>query len=50
MAGGCVLDLTTAGAFTEFVLSVMVASITATQELVEGMLLEEAQLLDRQRG
>ncbi|EGZ08571.1 hypothetical protein PHYSODRAFT_549463 [Phytophthora sojae] len=50
MARGCVLDVTTAGTFTEFVLSVMVASITATQELVEGMLLEEAQQLLQQRG
>ncbi|KAG2828113.1 hypothetical protein PC116_g12906 [Phytophthora cactorum] len=45
MMRGCVLDVKTAGAFTEFVLSVMVASITATQELVESMLLEEAQQL-----
>jgi hypothetical protein len=50
MARGCALDVTTAGAFTEFVLSVMVASITATQELVEGMLVEEAQQLLHQRG
>ncbi|KAL3670585.1 hypothetical protein V7S43_003777 [Phytophthora oleae] len=50
MANGSVLDVTTAGAFTEFVLSVMVASITATQELVEGMLVDEAQQLLQQRG
>ncbi|KAG7378720.1 hypothetical protein PHYPSEUDO_009740 [Phytophthora pseudosyringae] len=50
MASGCVLNATTMGAFTEFVLSVMVASITATQELVEGMLVEEAQQLLQQRG
>ncbi|GMF27937.1 unnamed protein product [Phytophthora lilii] len=50
MARGCLLDVTTAGAFTEFVLSVMVASITATQELVEGMLLEEARQLVQRRG
>ncbi|KAJ8557031.1 hypothetical protein ON010_g8933 [Phytophthora cinnamomi] len=50
MARGCILDVATAGAFTEFVLSVMVASITATQELVEGMLVEEAQQLLEQRG
>lgn len=50
MANGCVLDVTSVGAFTEFVLSVMVASITATQELVEGMLIEEAKQLVKQRG
>ncbi|GMF36755.1 unnamed protein product [Phytophthora fragariaefolia] len=50
MANGYVLDVTTAGAYTEFVLSVMVASITATQELVEGILLEEAQQLVLQRS
>ncbi|KAK1935845.1 hypothetical protein P3T76_010539 [Phytophthora citrophthora] len=50
MTKGHVLDITTAGAFTEFVLSVMVASITATQELVEGMLVDEAQQLIQQRG
>ncbi|RLN51490.1 hypothetical protein BBJ29_009416 [Phytophthora kernoviae] len=43
MTRGCVLDATTVGAFTEFVLSVMVASISATQELVERILIEEAQ-------
>ncbi|KAG7395758.1 hypothetical protein PHYBOEH_003193 [Phytophthora boehmeriae] len=43
------LDASTVGAFTEFVLSVMVASITATQELVEVMLIEEAQQVLQQR-
>eukprot|EP00644_Phytophthora_capsici_P011781 jgi/Phyca11/553066/estExt2_Genewise1Plus.C_PHYCAscaffold_500368 len=50
MIEGSVLDVTTVGAFTEFVLSVMIASITATQELVEGMLVDEAQRLLEQRG
>ncbi|KAL4145470.1 hypothetical protein PRNP1_013139 [Phytophthora ramorum] len=50
MARGCVLDVSAASAFTEFVRSVMVASITATQELVEGMLVEKAQQLLQQRG
>ncbi|OWZ12546.1 M96 mating-specific protein [Phytophthora megakarya] len=50
MTRGDVLDVTTAGAFTEFILSVMVASITATQELIEGMVLEEAKQLTNQQG
>ncbi|KUF97660.1 hypothetical protein AM588_10006914 [Phytophthora nicotianae] len=49
MVRGCVLDVNTSGEFTEFVLSVMVASITATQELVESMLLKEAHQLLQQR-
>lgn len=45
MTRGCVLDVKSAGVYTEFVLSVMVASISATRGLIENILPKEARQL-----
>ncbi|RLN78511.1 hypothetical protein BBO99_00005924 [Phytophthora kernoviae] len=41
MAAGCSIDRTAAGDFTEFVLNVIAASASASQELIENVLLEQ---------
>jgi hypothetical protein len=46
MAAGCHIDMTAAGDFTEFVLNVVAANTTTSQELIENVLLE--QTLNRQ--
>ncbi|RLN95910.1 hypothetical protein BBJ28_00010524 [Nothophytophthora sp. Chile5] len=42
MAAGRTLDLTAAGDFTEFVLNVVAANTTTSQELIENVLLDQA--------
>ncbi|KAE9214386.1 hypothetical protein PF002_g17683 [Phytophthora fragariae] len=47
MAAGCRIDMTAAGDFTEFVLNVVAANTTTSQELIENVLLDQA--LNRQQ-
>ncbi|KAG7378715.1 hypothetical protein PHYPSEUDO_009735 [Phytophthora pseudosyringae] len=42
MAAGCRIDMTVAGDFTEFVLNVVAANTTTSQELIENVLLDQA--------
>ncbi|KAL3670590.1 hypothetical protein V7S43_003782 [Phytophthora oleae] len=42
MAAGCRIDMTAAGDFTEFVLNVVAANTTTSQELIENVLLDQA--------
>ncbi|GMF27943.1 unnamed protein product [Phytophthora lilii] len=42
MAQGCRIDMTAAGDFTEFVLNVVAANTTTSQELIENVLLDQA--------
>ncbi|GMF56977.1 unnamed protein product [Phytophthora fragariaefolia] len=48
MAAGCRIDMTAAGDFTEFVLNVVAANTTTSQELIENVLLDQA--LNKQQG
>ncbi|KAF4142150.1 hypothetical protein GN958_ATG08648 [Phytophthora infestans] len=41
MAAGCRIDMTAAGDFTEFVLNVVAANTTTSQELIENVLLDQ---------
>lgn len=42
MAAGCRIDMTAAGDFTEFVLNVVAANTTTSQEIIENVLLDQA--------
>ncbi|KAG2829125.1 hypothetical protein PC112_g8214 [Phytophthora cactorum] len=42
MSAGCRIDMTAAGDFTEFVLNVVAANTTTSQEIIENVLLDQA--------